>query len=831
MPFSDRFVELRAPSRRWPRWQINLVVGAVVSCLSVGGATGILWYFSRDLPDLESIHAHRPSLVSRVYADDGQVVGQFYIERRFFTPLNEIPEILIEAVISVEDSRFFEHPGLDIIGILRAAWTNLRRGGKVEGASTITQQLARSLFLSSERTYTRKLKELILAYRIEDRLHKEQILEMYLNQIYFGHGAYGVRAATQTFFGKPLVELSLEEAALLAGLPKSPKNYSPYRNPERAKRRQEHVLARMEEAGFITASEREQGILTQLTYQRPEAKDIAPYFVEHVRQQLVASHGERAVYRGGLEVFTTLNVAMQTAAADAVHRGLLALDKRQGWRGPLRTMTAEELTALTAAPDPQESEDEPPREGEIVEGIVMKVARNHAMVSVGSTLGRLAFKDMEWARRRLQGPDPSKDAVMLPSVKGLLKPGDVIEVAIKQVDGDLVHWRLEQTPAVQGALIAIDPRNGSIRAMVGGYDFVLSEYNRAISARRQPGSAFKPIIYATAINEGLTPATPVLDAPIVYEDQETGKIWKPENYEKRFYGVISLRDALIHSRNLATVRLLERVGIKDAVELSRELGIASPLNYDLSLSLGSSSITLQELTGAYGVFANQGFLNKPYSIKNVQDSDQQSLEQILFEPRQVLSIEKAYLITNMLYDVVQRGTGRRAKVITRPVAGKTGTTNDFTDAWFVGYTPNLSVGVWVGFDDRRTLGNRESGANAALPIWIAFMKEALEQLPVIPFEIPDEIQFVKVDPATGLLASDNGAQGVVEIFAVGTEPTTQAPLRLDPLDFYKLDRFEEVGGARPAQHDTALIEKIKAAITPEPEDATEEEARDDGEGR
>ena len=842
MPFSDRFVELRVPMRRWARWQINVVIGVVVSGLSVSGLTGFLWYFSRDLPDLESIHAHKPSLVSRVYADNREVIGQYYIERRFFTPLTDIPDTLVEAVISVEDARFFEHPGLDVIGIVRAAWTNLRRGGKIEGASTITQQLARSLFLSSERTYTRKLKELILAYRIENRLSKEQILEMYLNQIYFGHGAYGVRAATQTFFEKPLAELTLEESALLAGLPKSPNNYSPYRNPERAKRRQEHVLARMEEAGFITASEREETVDKPLTYQRPEAKDIAPYFIEHVRQQLVASQGEEAVYRGGLDIFTTLNVEMQKAAGAAVHQGLLDLDKRQGWRGPLRTISVEELTALTAAPDPEQADTEPPQKGELLEGIVMKVARQHAEVLVGSTLGRLAFEDMEWARRRLNGPDPSKDAVMLPSVKGLIKRGDVIEVAIKQVDGDRVHWRLEQSPVVQGALIALDPRNGSIRAMVGGYDFLRSEYNRAVSAQRQAGSAFKPIIYATAIKEGLTPATPVLDAPIVYEDEETGKIWKPENYEKRFYGVISLREALMHSRNLATVRLLGRVGIKDAIELAEELGISSPLNYDLSLSLGSSSVTLQELTSAYGVFANQGYLNRPYSIAHVTDADQQALEQILFEPKQVLSIEQSYLITNMLYDVVQRGTGRRAKAIRRPIAGKTGTTNDFTDAWFVGYTPNLSVGVWVGFDDRRTLGERESGANAALPIWIAFMKGALKQLPVIPFEIPDDIQFVKVDPATGLLASDNGDQGIVEIFAAGTEPTTQVPERLDPMDFYNLDRFDQISvrashvpllpnAVEPTHEAMAVPEEVIEETPPEPEEAIEGAANDTGEER
>ncbi len=791
MPFSDRFVELRAPVQHWHWWQIALAVTGLATILGGAAGGGLIWYFSRDLPDLHAIDEHRPNVVSRVYADDRQVIGQFYIERRFLTPLSDIPDTLIQAVISVEDARFFEHPGLDVIGIVRAAWTNFRRGGRVEGASTITQQLARSLFLSPERTYTRKLKELILAYRIENRLTKEQILEMYLNQIYFGHGAYGVRAAAQTFFGKRLDELRLDEAALLAGLPKSPNNYSPFRNPERAKRRRDHVLARMETAAFITAAERQESAERPVTTRRPESREIGPYFIEHVRQQLVGMFGEEAVYTGGLEVYTTLNVEMQRAAEAAMNKGLLQLDKRQGWRGPVRTLTQDELGALIAAP--RDPDEEPPEPGEIIEGVVTKLGREHAEILVGSTVGRLAFTDMEWARRVLKGQDPSKDAVTVPSVKGLLKPGDVIEVAIKQVDNDLVHWRLEQTPVVEGALIAIDPRNGATRALVGGYDFLRSEYNRAISARRQPGSAFKPLVYATALKQGLTPATMLLDAPVVYEDEETHKIWKPENYEKRFYGLISLREALIHSRNLATVRLLERIGIKTTTNFTESLGISSPLNKDLSLALGSSSITLEELTAAYGVFANHGYRYKPFTVARVENINEDALYQMLPEPEQVVSKETAYLITNILEDVIQRGTGQRARVIKRerPVAGKTGTTNDFTDAWFVGYTPNLAVGVWVGFDDRRTLGDREAGARAALPIWIDFMRQALKQLPVMPFEIPDDILFVRIDPATGLLPPQEDGHGTVEIFARGTEPKQPAPVRVQPSDFYKLDTYDD----------------------------------------
>lgn len=753
--------------------------------LAGGSAAGVLWYFSQDLPPLDPLQNYQPSLVTRVYSDDRQIIGQFFIERRLLTPLQDIPKPLIQAVIAVEDARFFEHPGLDVVGILRAAWTNLRRGGRVEGASTITQQLARSLFLSSERTFERKLKELILAYKMELVLTKEQILEMYLNQIYFGQGAYGVAAAAQTYFGKDLPKLTLAEAAFLAGMPKSPSAYSPFKAPERAKKRQEHVLARMEEAGFITPEEREQAAAEPLAFRRPGAEQIAPYFIEHVRQLLVAKYGEAMVYKGGLEVFTTLNVEMQKAAEAAVRNGLRDLDKRQGWRGPLRTA---DLATLTANPP---AGSQMLKEGDMMEGVVTKVGKDHVLVHIGMGIGRLSFDDMAWAKRRLKGRDPTKDFVLVQHPRQLLKPGDVIEVAVKKVDRDLVHLRLEQTPIVEGGLVAIDPRTGAIRAMVGGFDFSRSEYNRAVMAHRQPGSAFKPIIYATALSQGMSPATLVLDAPVVYEQEDEEKIWKPENYERRFFGMISLREALIHSRNLATVRLLEKVGVRNVIEFARSVGIVSPLTPDLSLALGSSSVSLVELVSAYGVFVNQGVRVEPYAIAGVKDNTGRALEETMPEPRQAIPKETAYLITNMMEDVVQRGTGQLAKSIGRPVAGKTGTTNDYTDAWFIGATPNLAAGTWVGFDDRRPLGETESGAHASLPIWIDFMKEALKQLPVVPFTIPDDVVFVKVDPSTGLLTSDQGEQGTVELFAKGTEPTQVAPHRLDPTEFYKLDQIPE----------------------------------------
>jgi penicillin-binding protein 1A len=746
----------------------------------------MLWYYAQDLPDLGQLQNYQPSLVTQVYSSDKRLIGQFFIERRILTPLAQIPEHLRRAVIAVEDVRFFEHPGLDYIGILRAAWTNVRRGGKVEGASTITQQLARSLFLSSERTFDRKVRELVVAYKMELVSSKEQILETYLNQIYFGQGAYGVAAAAQSYFGKDLAALTVAEAAFLAGLPKSPNHFSPFKNYARAKKRQEHVLARMEEAGFITAEQREEALAEPLSFRRPGSEQTAPYFVEYVRQLLIAKYGETMVYKGGLQIMTTLNLDMQRAAEAAFKAGLKEIDKRQGWRGPLRRVDPSSLAPGTL---PVVTTDQPLAVGDEREAVVTKAGKDLFWVQVGDVTAKLLFDDMAWAKRRVTGPDVVKDAVVTANLKQVLKPGDVIEVRVKKIEKEQIFVQLDQTPLVEGGLIAIEPAQGAIRAMIGGYDFNRSEYNRAVQAHRQPGSAFKPIIYATAVNQGMSPASVVLDAPVVYEQVEEEKTWRPENYGKRFHGMVSLRDALAQSHNLATVRLLDKVGIKNVVDFSRQIGITSPLAADLSLGLGSSSVGLMELTSAYGVFLNQGSRAEPFAILSVLDNGGKVLEQQEPKPQEVISKETAYLITNMMEDVVQKGTGQAAKTLGRPVAGKTGTTNEFINAWFIGGTPNLVVGTFVGFDDRRTLGETESGAHAALPIWINFMKEALKSLPVVPFTIPEGITFVKVDPATGLLNSEQEDQpGNVEIFARGSEPTQAVQRRLDPMDFYKIDQ-------------------------------------------
>ena len=776
------------PRRSWRWWQISLLgLGAAVLIggLAVGG---VIWYLSKDLPALEQLGTYQPSLVTQVYSIDQRLIGQFFIERRILTPVAQIPEGLRHAVVAVEDVRFFEHPGLDYIGMLRAAWTNVRRGGKVEGASTITQQLARSLFLSSERTFDRKIRELILAYKMELVLTKEQILELYLNQIYFGQGAYGVASAAQTYFGKDLSTLTIGESAFLAGLPKSPNHFSPFKAYDRAKKRQEHVLARMEEAKLLTAAEREQAAAEILNFRRPGVEQAAPYFVEYIRQLLVAKYGEAMVYKGGLTVVTTLNMEMQKAAEAAFAAGLRELDKRQGWRGPLRTVDVTAPTPpLVAAATEQDM-----KVGDYREGFVTKVAKDHYLVQIGTTLAKLAFDDMAWATRRLTGPDTAEDVAVNLNLKQVLKPDDVIEVMVKQLDRGTVHVQLEQTPLVEGGLIAMEPGNGAIRAMVGGYDFARSEYNRAVQAHRQPGSAFKPIIYATAMSQGMSPASVILDAPVVYEQEQDEKTWRPENYGRKIHGMVSLRDALAHSHNLATVRLLDKIGVKSVIEFAKTVGITSPLAADLSLGLGSSSVGLMELTSAYNVLLNQGLRAEPYAILFVKDNAGQVLEQTEPQAVEVISKETAYLITNMMEDVIQKGTGQAAKVIGRPIAGKTGTTDEFINAWFIGGAPNLVTGIYVGFDDRRSLGETESGAHAALPIWINFMQKALKPLPVMAFTIPEGITFVKVDPATGLLEGEQeGEASTVELFAKGSEPTQTTQRRLDPIDFYKLDQIPE----------------------------------------
>lgn len=779
-------------NRPWRRfWKILLILTLVLGAGGIVASAGLYWYFSRDLPSIQSLREYRPSLVTRIFGENQQLLGRYFIERRVVVSIDKIPEHLLQAIIAVEDSRFYQHMGVDPIGIIRALVANLGSLRIRQGASTITQQLARSLFLTSERSYARKFREALLALKMERLLTKSEILELYLNQIYFGHGTYGVQAAAKIYFDKDISELSLAEAAYMAGVPRAPTDYSPYNHPERAKQRQGVVLGRMKSEGIIT-EEKLREVYGEDLYFRPleKTEKVAPYFMEYIRQYLSKRYGDTMVYKGGLTVYTTLNLDMQRVARTAVETELRRLDKRQGYRGPISVKTEEEIArdreAIVGAMALSEIEI-----GDRKEGIVTEVTEKGATVIVGGHAGWISLRDMDWARRRVTGPDLLKDFVENKKAgpEDILKVGDVILVQVKRRNKEkrTAVLALDQEPLVEGALLALDPRTGAIKAMVGGYDFKRSEFNRAVSARRQTGSTFKPFIYATAIDRGYSPASIVVDAPIVYTDSKTNRVWKPRNYASKFYGPVNLRDALTFSRNLATVRLLQEIKIRNVIDFSRRLGIKSPLPRDLSLALGSASLTLLEVTQAFGVFANEGIRAEPVAILSVVGQDGIILEEHESIAQEAISRDTAYIVTNMMEDVIQRGTGRRAKSIGRALAGKTGTTNDYTDAWFVGFSPNLAVGAWVGFDQVRSLGNRESGSRAALPIWISFMKEALEMIPTLNFKIPENIVYSKIDPKTGLLAPEGSEEGKVEIFVNGRQPVKTSRPMTHPADFFRID--------------------------------------------
>ncbi|MFQ5454927.1 MAG: penicillin-binding protein 1A [Nitrospirota bacterium] len=766
-----------------------IIFFSIIILLSGIGLSTTIWYLVRDIPSIDSLREYQPIVGTRVYSYDNRLIGEFYVEKRILVPLKRIPRELFQSILAVEDARFYDHRGIDLLGIIRAFLTNIESFRIRQGASTITQQLTRLLFLSPEKSYKRKIREAALAMKIEKLLTKDEILELYLNQIYFGHGAYGVQAASKTYFGKDVEDITLSEGAFLAGLLKAPNDYSPYYHPERAKRRQGIVLKRMLKEGFITKEQFQKAYKQNLYFNRLKKKEaIAPYFLEYIRQYLASRYGDDRLYKGGLKVYTTLNIEMQKTANKAVQNGLRDIDKRQGFRGPIDHKDVEDILKGSEKITPYNISDL--KEEDIVDGIVLDVDSKRAVVMAGEIKGKIFKKDMLWAAKRLKGPD-LKDAEIIKNAKpsDILKAGDIVKVGIKSIDKNKKEalFTLEQEPLIEGALISLDPYTGFIKAMVGGYDYGRSEFNRAVFARRQPGSAFKPLVYASAIEKGFTPATTIIDSPLIYTDTVTEKVWKPENYEEKFYGPIMLREALIHSRNVATVKLLEKLGINNVIAFAKKIGIKSPLAKDLSLGLGSSSLGVLELTSAYGVFANQGVRVEPVAILSVKDLSGNVLESHQPEIKAVVSKETSYIITNILEDVIQRGTGRKARVLKRALAGKTGTTNNFTDAWFVGFAPNIATGVWVGFDDRRSLGDRESGARAALPIWIAFMKKALETYPSKSFEIPENIVFTKIDPSTGLLASKWTDNPVIEIFAKGTEPTEYYKPRARATNFFRID--------------------------------------------
>ena len=816
---------------------LRTLFGLVALVLVLGGAAAALLYMSlvADLPDLRRLEDYRPPLTSVVLDRAGRPIGEFYEERRRLVDLDDLPPHVVQAFIAAEDKTFFEHQGVDYASIVRAAWANLQAGGEVrQGASTITQQLVKSMLLSPERTLRRKVREMLLARRIEQRFSKQEILHLYLNQIYFGSGAYGIAEAARTYFGKEIGAVDVGEAALLAGLPKAPTRFSPYRNPERAEERRRYVLARLVDLGTIDAATQIAAIEHPPVLRHPpEYADyaLAAYFTEEVRRALFESLGGERVLRGGLVIETTLDLDLQRSAVAALRSGLVALDRRQGYRGPVRRVAAAEIPDEVARVAEEnglaavaEGETPPPfpRERPLL-AVVTGVDERANVARVAFAPGvraELRVEDIAWARPF----DTSSAPWQIQKIATALKVGDVVRLASYQPaakEGEPapgLRLTLDQKPKVQGALLSLDIESSEVLALVGGYDFEASEFDRAVQAERQPGSAFKPFVYATALGRGWTAASIVHDRPVVMEDG-SGKTWRPQNYSRKFLGPITLREALARSVNNATIHLMRDVGVEHVIELARRTGIRAPLEPNLSLALGSYPLTLLEITRAYSVFAKGG---RPVEARFVRRTLGRGgdlvAENLLLEPPsaagapggsapararavsappleadgRVIPATQAYLALDLMRAVIlhPQGTGAKAKALGRPLAGKTGTTNSQADAWFIGFSPDIATGVWVGFDSKEVLGKGETGARAALPIWMDFMKVALERTPERDFEVPEDIVFARIDPKSGLLAPPGSAEGYFQAFLEGSEPHASAEAAVDAVEQRRLERLD-----------------------------------------
>jgi penicillin-binding protein 1A len=689
----------------------------LLCAIALGAACGLLFVYASDLPEIRALETYRPTVVTEIYADDGQLVGSFALQRRILMTYEQCPRVLYNAVTAIEDQHYEEHWGIDFPRIAGAAWRNVLHHRITGGASTISMQLAGNLFLDrSDRSFRRKMQEMLLALQIERRYTKPQIFAMYANQVYLAHGNYGFAAAAEFYFAKPVTDLKLQEAALLAGMVNGPK-FSPLTNPTGALARRNLVLYRMEEEGKITTSELENAKKTPLgLHVQYPRNDLAPYFFEEVRKYLESTYGTEAVHERGLRVYTTLNIAMQRAANQSIRDGLHSYDRRHGWRGDLPNIVRDNLGKL----DTYEDEDwrHPIEKGSYVTGLVLSVDEKNATVKIGPYRAILSPSDFAWTGRKKPAD--------------LLKIGDLAQFQILELRENTVRVQLEQQPAPQGAMLAIDNPTGEIKAMVGGYSFEDSKFNRATQAYRQVGSSFKVYVYADALEKGATPFDTILDAPFTVISG--GQPYSPHNYDEKFEGTITLRRALAGSRNVPAVKLAEKVGISSVVDVTRRFGITTSLPPYLPLALGAADMKLIEHVSAFTVFPNDGIRIDPHMIRRVTSYDGALLEEAHPEVHDVVSPEVARTMTAMLEEVIQFGTGMQARALGRPAAGKTGTTQDYTDAWFIGFTPQLTSGVWVGFDDKQiSLGKKETGARAALPIWLEFMQSALSGAPEVEF--------------------------------------------------------------------------------------------------
>jgi penicillin-binding protein 1A len=821
--------------RRLARWALFAAIGLLNAGL-IGGIALYAW-FSRGLPSVPTLEEYRPPVITEMVSADGQIAGEFFVERRKVVPYRRIPKQLVQAFIASEDQNFFDHGGVDWLGTLRAAVNTYLLRKKIQGGSTITQQTAKALLISAEgfregtrKSLTRKLREAILASRLERAFAKEEILFLYLNGVYLGHHSYGVQSAAENYYRKNVEDLTLPEAALLAGLPQAPSRYSPFAHAEQAKARRRYVLRRMREEGMITEEERRAAEEAEVKVHRVDDifRETAPFYVEQVRRQIVDRYGNERLLHDGLRVEMAMDLEAQRAAQAAMLPGLMEVDHRQGWLGPVRRVAGAEraeLEARLAQAWPAGSL----RPGDYAVGVVSAVndAEGQARVRLGEEEGILPIAGMRWARK------PNSEAyypdAQISRVSTALKPGDVVlvrrvvrkellerEMAFKDPKPKLIPetgllLALEQEPKLQGALVSLDPWSGYVAAMVGGYDFDASEFNRAFQACRQPGSAFKPIVYTAAFEKlGYTPATLLLDAPLVYRDDESA--WKPQNFGESFKGEVTLRDALVQSMNIPAVRtaeaLVNKFGIGILAEWARNVGLSTAVKPELGSAIGSSCTTLWDLTGVYALLDRYGEKRPSFLVKRVLDRDGNVLEDhvdwhdpwvplrerlaaahvaVSAEREPVMDEKSAYLAVHLMREVATVGTGAQAARLGKPAAGKTGTTNDSFDTWFLGFTRHLATGVWLGYDlNESPLGRYETGGRAALPIWLAYMQRALHERPQPEFPVPEGIVMVRIDPQTGKVAPPFDRKGVVEPFVEGTEPSLEAPdkARLEVQDLF-----------------------------------------------
>ncbi len=679
----------------------------VLLSAAVGAAVGLLLVYSTDLPQVEELERYRPSSVTELYDGQGRVIGTFALQRRVIAAYDDYPEVLRNALVSIEDKDFYRHSGINLWRIAGAAYRDIESGGKVQGASTLTMQLARNLFLSPDRSFYRKVQEVLLAIQIERRFTKPQIFTLYANQIFLGHGAYGFEAASEYYFSKPANKLKLEEAALLAGLPKAPQYYSPIAHPERALKRRNLVLNAMLEDGKITATQaaeaRNKPIVLDL---QKDPNSLAPHYVDEIRRYLEAKYGSDQVHAGGLRVYTSLDMDLQKSARQALLDGLAAYERRHGWHGNLAN-----VIALGQKLDKYEDADwdEEPEINGYMHALVTQVSPGSAAVHFGQHTAMILPSDAAWTKRRL--PD-------------ILHAGDIVYIKVLSLDaGGKSHVSLEQDTGAEGALVAIDNATGEIKAMVGGRDFNLSKFNRATQALRQVGSSFKPYVYTAVIDQGGSPDDTILDAPVTF--QTASGPYTPHNYDEKFEGTITLRRALAQSRNIPALKLADHLGIKTVIDYAHRFGVTANIPAYLPVALGSAEITPLEQTSAFSVFPNDGVRVAPRYITKVTDYEGRILEEDFSDIKDVVSSRTARIMTSMLREVVLHGTAVAAAKMPYPLAGKTGTTNDFTDAWFIGFSPSLTCAVWIGYDEKKSLGEKETGARAALPIWMQFMKVAL----------------------------------------------------------------------------------------------------------